>query len=63
MISFGARWTLTIPPETNIIMGAPAEASELKPGAQVVMSATKQADGSYAASRVTIAKGGATLPY
>lgn len=52
-----------ITPEANIIMGAPAEASELKPGAQVVLSATKQADGSYAASRVTIAKGGATLPY
>jgi hypothetical protein len=52
-----------ISPETNIIMSAPAEASELKPGAQVVMSAMKQDDGGYSASRVTIAKGGATLPY
>ena len=59
----GGEQRVRITPEANIIMAVPAEASELKPGAQVVMSATKQADGSFTASRVTLAKGGATLPY
>ena len=44
-------------------MATPAQASELVAGAQVAMSATKQADGSLSASRITIAKAGAQLPY
>jgi hypothetical protein len=59
----GGEQKVAINPEANIIMAAPAEKSELKTGAQVVMSATKQADGSYSASRITIAKAGAQLPY
>lgn len=59
----GGEQKVTIPTDANIIMAAPAQASELIAGAQVAMSATKQADGSFIASRVTLAKPGAQLPY
>lgn len=59
----GGEQKVTITPDANIIMASPAEMSELKAGAQVAMTATKQADGSFAASRVTIARPGAQLPY
>lgn len=58
----GGEQKVTIMPDANIIMAAPAEATELKPGAQVAMTASRQADGSLTASRVTIAKPGAQLP-
>jgi hypothetical protein len=58
----GGEQKVTIMPDANIIMAAPAEASELKPGAQVAMTASRQADGKLTASRVTIAKPGAQLP-
>jgi hypothetical protein len=59
----GGEQKATITPDANIIMAAPAEMSELVAGAQVAMTATRQADGSFSASRVTIAKSGARLPY
>lgn len=59
----GGEKKVAITPDANIIMAAPAEMSELKAGAQVAMTATKQADGSFSANRVTIAKPGAQLPY
>lgn len=59
----GGEQKVAITPDANIIMATPAEMSELKAGAQVAMSATKQADGSFSASRITIAKAGAQLPY
>jgi hypothetical protein len=59
----GGEQKVTITPEATILMAAPAEAGELKAGAQVAMTASRQADGSYSTSRVTIAKGGAKLPY
>jgi hypothetical protein len=59
----GGEQKVVINPDANIIMAAPAQASELVAGAQVAMSATKQADGSLSASRITIAKAGAQLPY
>lgn len=59
----GGEQKVTITPDATILTAASAEASELKPGAQVAMTATRQADGSYGTSRVTIAKGGAKLPY
>lgn len=58
----GGEQKVTITPEANIIMAAPAEASELSPGAQVALTATRQAGGSLLANRVTIAKQGAQLP-
>lgn len=59
----GGEQKVVINPDANIIMATPAQASELVAGAQVAMSATKQADGSLSASRITIAKAGAQLPY
>lgn len=59
----GGEQKIAINPEANIIMAAPAQASELVVGAQVAMTAMKQSDGSLSASRVTIAKAGAQLPY
>ncbi|CAH1673246.1 conserved exported hypothetical protein [Hyphomicrobiales bacterium] len=58
----GGEQKVTITPEATILMAAPAQASELKPGAQVAMTANRQADGSYSTSRVTVAKAGAKLP-
>ncbi len=58
----GGEQKVTITPDANIIMAAPAEASELSPGAQVAVTATRQAGGGLLASRVTIAKQGAQLP-
>ena len=64
MLSYpGGEQKVAITPDANIIMAAPAQASELVAGAQVAMTATKQADGSYTASRVTIARPGTPLPY
>lgn len=59
----GGEQKVAITPEATILMAAPAEASELKPGAQIAMTASRQADGSYSTSRVTVAKGGAKLPF
>ena len=58
----GGEQKVAITPEATILMAAPAETSELKPGAQVAMTASRQADGSYSTSRVTVAKAGAKLP-
>lgn len=58
----GGEQKVAITPEATILMAAPAEAGELKPGAQVAMTASRQADGSYSTSRVTVAKAGAKLP-
>lgn len=59
----GGEQKVAIGPEATILTAAPAEASELKPGAQVAMTASREADGGYRTSRITIAKGGAKLPY
>ncbi|KPH80261.1 hypothetical protein [Bosea vaviloviae] len=59
----GGEQKVAITPDANIIMAAPAQPSELVAGAQVAMTATKQADGSFSANRVTIAKSSAQLPY
>lgn len=58
----GGEQKVTITPDANIIMAAPAQAADLVPGAQVALSAVKHADGSLSASRITIAKPGAELP-
>ena len=49
-------------PVRFVLHTAVVNASELKPGAQVAMTASRQADGSYSTSRVTVAKAGAKLP-
>jgi hypothetical protein len=59
----GGEQKVSITPDATILMAAPAEPSELKVGTQVAMTASRDADGSYKTSRITIAKGGAKLPY
>lgn len=59
----GGEQKIAIPPEANVIMAAPAQTSDLVAGAQVAMTASRQADGSLLSSRVTIAKQGAQLPF
>ncbi|MCV9935669.1 hypothetical protein OIU35_04780 [Boseaceae bacterium BT-24-1] len=58
----GGEQTIAIPSEANIIMAAPAQPGDLVAGAQVAMTASRQADGSLSSGRVTIAKPGAQLP-
>ncbi|WID97956.1 hypothetical protein QO058_06840 [Bosea vestrisii] len=58
----GGEQKIAIPPEANIIMAAPAQTGDLVAGAQVAMTASREADGSLSSSRVTIAKAGAQLP-
>lgn len=59
----GGEQKVVITPEATILMATPAAANDLQPGAQVAMTASRQADGSYSTSRVTVAKAGAKLPY
>jgi hypothetical protein len=50
--------TLIVPPGVPIVTLVPAEKSELKPGAKIFIgAATKQADGTLAASRVSVGIG------
>lgn len=58
----GGEQTIAVPPDANIIMAASAQAGDLAAGAQVALTASRQADGSLLSSRVTIAKAGAQLP-
>jgi hypothetical protein len=58
----GGEQTIAITPEANIIMAAPAQAADLVAGAQVALTASRQADGSLSSGRVTIARAGAQLP-
>lgn len=58
----GGEQKVTITPDANIIRAAPADASELSPGAQVALTAARRTGGGLLANRVTIAKQGAQLP-
>lgn len=58
----GGEQTIAIPPEANIIMAAPAQASDLATGAQVALTAQRLPDGGLTTSRVTVARAGAQLP-
>lgn len=58
----GGEQTIAITPEANIIMAAPAQVSDLVVGAQVALTASRQANGSLSSGRVTIARAGAQLP-
>lgn len=58
----GGEQRIAIPPEANIVMAAPAQANDLTAGAQVALTAQRQADGGLTTSRVTVARAGAQLP-
>ena len=47
---------------TPVVTYAPAEKSELKPGAKIIAFFKKQPDGSYEASRISVSLNGLTPP-
>jgi len=53
---------ITVPPSTPIVTFAPAERSDLKPGAHVMFGATKSPDGKLTASRITVGTNGVNPP-
>ena len=54
---------VVVPPGTPIVTFVPAEKSELKPGAKIlIFSATQKEDGTLEANRVNVGLGGITPP-
>ena len=54
--------TISVPPGVPVVTFAPAERADLKPGAKVFFSATKNAEGRLASGRVTVEKDGVAPP-
>lgn len=55
----GGEQTIVVPPGTPIVRFVPGERSELKAGAHIsIFRAKKNADGSFAASHVSVGRGG-----
>ena len=53
---------ITLPPNIPVVTFAPGQASQLVPGAHVVVMATRGANGSLTAGRVLVGKNGLTPP-
>lgn len=59
----GGKKTVDVTPKTVIVALQPGSPADLKAGARVVVSpATKQADGTYATTRVIVGRDGVTPP-
>ncbi|MBO0711153.1 MAG: hypothetical protein J2P47_07750 [Acetobacteraceae bacterium] len=58
----GGNKTIAVPQGVPVVTLIPAQASDAVPGTAVFLSATKKPDGTYAASRITIGKGGVAPP-
>jgi hypothetical protein len=58
----GGEKTVVVPKEAPVVMVEPGDKSLLVAGAHVVLSATRQADGSLSADRVTVGKDGLVPP-
>ena len=58
----GDNNTIVVPPDVPVVTFTPADRSDLKPGARVFLSATKNAQGQLAAGRVTVEKDGVAPP-
>ena len=58
----GGGKTLLVPPGTPIVTLEPGDASLLKPGNHVFLSATPGADGTLGAARITVGKDGMVPP-
>lgn len=54
--------TIVVPPNAPVVTFAPADKSDLKPGAKVMFGATRNAEGKLAASRVTVETNGVAPP-
>jgi hypothetical protein len=57
----GGSFKVEVPPGLPILTPAPATTADLKPGAQVMVFASRATDGSLSASRVTVATNGVKL--
>ena len=58
----GGEKVVVVPPDTPIVMVEPADRTLLVPGAHVIVYASRAADGSLSAERVTVGKNGFTPP-
>ena len=58
----GGEKKVLVPADAAVVAFAPAERSELKPGAQVFVNAQRQPDGSLAAPRVNVGLNGQVPP-
>ncbi len=58
----GQTTRITVPPGTPVVTLAPAQATDLKPGAPVFLMATKQPDGTFSAARITVGTAGVAPP-
>lgn len=58
----GGEKVVIVLADTPIVMVEPADRSLLTPGAHVIVYATRQADGSLSADRITVGKNGFTPP-
>jgi len=54
--------TIVVPPNVPVVTFAPADRSDLKPGARVFLSATRNEQGQLRTARVTVEKGGVAPP-
>jgi hypothetical protein len=54
--------TISVPPGTPVVTFAPADRSDLKPGARVYLSATRNEQGQLRTARVTVEKDGVAPP-
>ena len=58
----GEQGTVLVPPGTPIVALEPGDASLLKPGNHVFLSARKQPDGAFTAERIAVGKDGLVPP-
>jgi hypothetical protein len=58
----GGSTTIQVPAEASVVTPIPAARSDLVPGAQVVVQATRDASGALTTSRITVSKDGVMLP-
>jgi hypothetical protein len=58
----GQQIRVMVPPDVPVVTLIPAAMEDLKPGAQVFLTATQGADGTLTAARVTVARDGVVPP-
>lgn len=58
----GQTLRIHVPPGTPVVTPVPASREDLKPGAAVMLGATRDAEGHLTATRVTVAKDGVSPP-
>jgi len=58
----GQTYTITVPPDTNVILMEPGDRATIKAGTPVAVTAARTADGTLTSARVQTGKGGTELP-